>query len=327
MQACEYLTPTFDRRRSAQSPLTFSDSASEALLARIEACRNFELDGMEIAQGIVPNIDAVSARTIDLIPAPRRRAEGIAVGDGVFVVDARTFPSPTVAERAFLKPLYEPTDADRYAIVKKPSRRIIYSSKAALGAGRLPERLMKHLEKYREIMRERRENKTGRIDDYHLHWPRDRRFFAPGPKILCVRKCETPTFAYTADEAYVMMAFNVIKTDRIDNLYLTGLLNSRMVKFWLRHRGKMQGSNFQLDKEPILAIPICVPAAAEQARIGRLVGRVIESQQRLAMVRGSAEQVQLAQLFAQWDGDIQKSIEAIYGVPDQTLLQPAAVAP
>ena len=242
------------------------------MLDRIAACRNFELDGKrEIAQGIVPNIDVVSARSIDLIPAPRRRSENIAVGDGVFVVDERTFPSPTVEEREFLKPLYEPTDVDRYAITKTTSRRIIYSSKAALGRAKLPERLMEHLKKYREIMRERRENKTGQIDDYHLHWPRDRRFFAPGPKILCVRKCETPTFAYTANEAYVMMAFNVIKTDRIDNLYLTGLLNSRLIKFWLRHKGKMQGNNFQLDKEPILAIPICAPAAAEQERVARLV--------------------------------------------------------
>ena len=81
---------------------------------------------------------------------------------------------------------------------------------------------MEHLKKYREIMRERRENKTGQIDDYHLHWPRDRRFLEPGPKILCVRKCEAPTFAYTEDEAYVMMSFNVIKTDRIDNLLSRG---------------------------------------------------------------------------------------------------------
>ena len=50
-------------------------------------------------------------------------------------------------------------------------------------------------------------------------------------------------FAYTEDEAYVMMAFNVIKTDRIDNLFLTGLLNSRLVQILAAARGKMQGNN------------------------------------------------------------------------------------
>ena len=33
-------------------------------------------------------------------------------------------------------------------------------------------------------------------------------------------------------------------------------MNSRLVEFWLRHRGKMQGDNFQVDKQPLLEIPI-----------------------------------------------------------------------
>ena len=132
----EYLTPTFNRHRPPRSPLTLpSDSLHPQRCST--GSRRAEISNWhgkrEIAQGIVPNIDVVSARSIDLIPAPRRRSENIAVGDGVFVVDERTFPSPTVEERAFLKPLYEPADVDRYAITKTTSRRIIYSSKAALG--------------------------------------------------------------------------------------------------------------------------------------------------------------------------------------------------
>ena len=34
------------------------------------------------------------------------------------------------------------------------------------------------------------------------------------------------------------------------------ILNSNLIAFWLRNKGKMQGSNFQIDKEPILNIPI-----------------------------------------------------------------------
>jgi hypothetical protein len=41
--------------------------------------------------------------------------------------------------------------------------------------------------------------------------------------------------------------------------YLTALLNSKIVAFWLRYQGKMQGDNYQIDKEPILNIPIKVP--------------------------------------------------------------------
>ena len=316
--AYEYLTPTVNPKRAAQAPLAFSASSVEQLLDRINSCRNFQLDGnKEIAQGIVPNIDVVSARNIDLIPKHRIRTESIQVRDGVFVVNARFFTSPSPKECEFLKPLYEPTDVDRYAIVRNPTRQIIYSSKAIIGRRKLPDRLMAHLKKFREIMREWRENKSGQIDYFHLHWPRDPRFFRPGPKILCVRKCEAPTFAYTTKEAYVMMAFNVIKSDRINLLFLTGLLNSRLVRFWLRHRGKMQGNNFQIDKEPLLAIPILAPVDNEQQQIGNMVERIIECRHQLSKARSSAEQEQVSRLMVQWDEEIQTSIKSLYSVSDE----------
>ena len=45
--------------------------------------------------------------------------------------------------------------------------------------------------------------------------------------------------------------------------YLTALLNSSLVKFWLRYKGKMQGNNYQIDKEPLLGIPIKKPTSVE----------------------------------------------------------------
>ncbi len=43
--------------------------------------------------------------------------------------------------------------------------------------------------------------------------------------------------------------------------FLTALLNSRLIAFWLRHRGKMQGDQSQVDKGPLLEIPIIKPKA------------------------------------------------------------------
>ncbi|EOI5969533.1 TaqI-like C-terminal specificity domain-containing protein, partial [Campylobacter jejuni] len=95
-----------------------------------------------------------------------------------------------------------------------------------------------------------------RLDFYHLHWARDERFFESGEKIVSVRKCIEPIFSYLNNEAYVMLSLNVIKTQRINVKYLTRLLNSKLVAFWLKHKGKMQGNNYQIDKEPLLNIPI-----------------------------------------------------------------------
>lgn len=310
-----YLEPTFDRGRIPSAPLTFSASNLETLLDKIASKRNFELNGnAEIAQGIVPNPDVVSSRSLQLIPEKKRAENAITVGQGVFVVAANHFGSPNKSETHFLKPLYEPTDVGQYAITRDSTKAIIYSTRSNAQNETLPMRLKNHLEKYREIMEERRENKRGRIDFNHLHWPRDVRFFEQGEKILAVRKCEEPTFAYTESEAYVMMSFNIIKTDRVNLLYLTALLNSRLVRFWLKHRGKMQGQNFQVDKEPLLAIPLCVPETSEQERLAKITKRIIECKQKMAGVTTDSAQIQLQRSFEQFEAQLDDAIGTLYGL-------------
>lgn len=126
-----------------------------------------------------------------------------------------------------------------------------------------------------EIMAERRENLEGKLEYYHLHWPRSRMFFERGPKILSIRKCAEPTFIYSEMETYVMMSINVIKTNRLNLKYLSALLNSKLEAFWLQRMGKMQGNNYQIDKEPLLAIPIYNPLNQEQQPLISLVDKIL----------------------------------------------------
>jgi len=108
-------------------------------------------------------------------------------------------------------------------------------------------------------MEERRENLSGSIEYFNLHWPRDGAYFKKGPKIISLRKCKRPTFAYTEEECYVMLTFNVIKTDRLNLKYVTAILNSNAVYFWLRKKGKLQGDQLQIDTGPLQQIPIPKP--------------------------------------------------------------------
>ncbi len=146
-------------------------------------------------------------------------------------------------------------------------------------------------------MDERRENKNGRLDFYHLHWPRDPFFFEKGDKILSVRKCAEPTFVYSSDEAGVMMSFNVIRSSRIDLKYLSGIFNSSLIRFWLRYRGKMQGFNFQVDKEPLLNIPIFKPEST--AIFSTLVDYIIATKklEKEAQINSHVPNSHLVQLF------------------------------
>jgi len=312
-QDLDYLAAKFDRRCDTKAPFSFSKADITAITEKIAGAANFQFEGnREIAQGIVPNIDVVTKRGIQLIPNRQRIERGVRVGDGVFVVPKGQFPSPDASEKRFLKPTYDPIEVSRYTITKRPSRMLIYSKPGITENTPLPRRLRRHLDRFKEIMAQRRENQSGRIETYHLHWPRDERFFAKGPKILAVRKCGEPTFAYTEDEAYVMMAFNVIKTDRVNLLFLTGLLNSAVIRFWLRHRGKMQGDNFQVDKEPLLALPIRVPGAGEQQDIADQVRRVIEVTKMAATAATSAETTRCERQLREAEFAVEESIADLY---------------
>ena len=180
----------------------------------------------------------------------------IKVGEGVFVVDKDFFVSLSDIEKKYIKPLYEPYQLKKYSVMVY-DKEILYITKQNYNND--APTLISHLEKYREIMDNRRENKNRRLDFYHLHWSRNKLFFESGEKILSIRKCSEPTFVYTTDEAYSMMSINTIRSKRIDMQFLTLLLNSRLVEFWLKNMGKMQGDNFQIDKEPLLSIPIFEP--------------------------------------------------------------------
>jgi adenine-specific DNA-methyltransferase len=109
-----------------------------------------------------------------------------------------------------------------------------------------------------------------------LHRSREERFFT-GEKIIAVRKCAEPTFTYTDFDCYVSATFYVIKTDRVNLKYLTAVLNSKLIQFWLRNKGKMQGNNYQIDKEPLLAIPIYKPPGPAQEPIITLVDMIMSA--------------------------------------------------
>ncbi|WP_435415090.1 Eco57I restriction-modification methylase domain-containing protein [Polaribacter aestuariivivens] len=242
----------FDSNLYYDSLITFNNPRIDNVLNTIILNEVEFLRENEIAQGIVPNPDVVNSRNIKKIPEEKVLSNNINVGDGVFVIN--NHHELNKSQSNFIKPLIEPTETGRYLPVDNYSQKILYLTKS--NSQNVDSDILEHLEKYREIMDDRRENLNGRLDFFHLHWPRVESYFESGAKILSVRKCDVPSFTYTESEIYVMMAFNIIKSDRFDLKYLTSLLNSKLIAFWLRFKGKMQGNNYQVDKEPLVNIPI-----------------------------------------------------------------------
>jgi adenine-specific DNA-methyltransferase len=268
---CIYLEQNIIPKKALNQLLTFTNSVNDLILNKLIEKKNFSLDEKnEIAQGIVPNPDVLSKKSYSNYYADNLNYK---VGEPVFILPKNHLKNLNQTEISFLKPLYEPTDLERYFVSKSFSKEIIYLTKK--NEVKDLDGIISHLEKFKDVLNERRETLSGQIKFYHIHWARDEKFFKKTAKILIPRKTLKPVFSYTEQETYVMMSCNVIISNRINQKYLTGLLNSKLIEFWLRNKGKMQGNNFQLDKEPLLNIPIFSPTEIKQKEVQNLVDQIL----------------------------------------------------
>lgn len=206
--------------------ISFVDETASSVLAQIDSARSFELAESEVAQGIVGDPD-----------------------------DAFNFAQDgkyTSKERSLLYDYY--TSVERYA--SGTIRGLIaYLNKSITDIGEYPN-IKKQLDTFAPKLKKRREVLNGRIKYFHLHWPRDEKFFQKGPKIVCAIRTPHPAFFYTEDKYYGSRALNFIKTDRLNLKVLTGILNSKVSYYWLKNKGKQLGDLLQVDKGPLLNIPI-----------------------------------------------------------------------
>lgn len=260
----EYLSPIFTRKSFEGKYITFS--SDEAILDKIANAKNvIYLTNNEVANGIHPHYDFINNKLAE--------NSRFFAGEGIFGLSSEECEHLNLSdtERQLIKPYYNNADlVDRYYTRSKNKYWIIYTDsrfKNPKSMDKYPN-LKAHLDKFAEII-------TSDNKPYGLHRAREERFFK-GEKVIALRKCVgRPLFSYSDFDCYLSATFYVVKTDRVNMKYLTGLLNSKLIQFWLRNRGKMQGNNYQLDKEPLVAIPIAVPPKEVQTKIATLVDYII----------------------------------------------------
>ncbi|WP_302614921.1 N-6 DNA methylase [uncultured Bacteroides sp.] len=261
----QYLEPTYNRLEMRNKFITFSDSEDLFMKIRQRSDAIF-LENKEIAQGIVFPQDFLNKKGQQILGHHK-------VGDGIFGLTNQELSNLNLPEyeMVLIKPYYTTEQVKRYfTLTGANTQWLIYTDSTYKDESSMDSFpvLKAHLDQFRPIF-------TSDNKPYGLHRARDPRFFS-GSKIICQRKCaELPIFSYSDGECYLTQTFNIIKTNRVNLKYLTGLLNSKLIAFWLRNRGKMQGSNYQLDKEPLQQIPIPVPEIEVQTRIGHLVDEII----------------------------------------------------
>lgn len=257
--------------------ITFSTSEFGSIFDKLESKRNFELTDKEVGQGIVCPQEYVIDKHLPSL------SEKVKSGEGIFVLKAKEVESLGLdgAERKILKPFYTTNEISRYYSNPRTDLRIIYSDREANKNIEKFPKIKEHLHKYAPII-------TSDFAPYGLHRARDEKFFR-GPSIFSIRKTDKPQFSYVNFPCYVSQTYFVISTVRVNLKFLTGLLNSNLVHFWLKSRGKLQGNLFQIDKGPLMQIPIHVGNDDQQERIALHVDQMLKLQKELREVPEHSE--------------------------------------
>ncbi|ECO2691799.1 class I SAM-dependent DNA methyltransferase [Campylobacter jejuni] len=241
------LTP----KKFIDKTLNFTKSDYEELFKKIQKYGKFYLEESEVAQGIVPAIDEA------------------------FVIKDKNVFSKN--EQCFIKEYYTGLSGKFYSSFT--DKYLIYLSNKNY-SGNLDDlpNLKQHFQKYKEILKESKiKYKTPNKPYFYLHREREEKFFKKGEeKIISQVRCIEPIFVYSNENFYGSRALFFIQTCRINLKYLTGVLNSKLIAFWLKHKGKIQGNLFKIDKEPLLNIPIVNINSKNEKLANKLISLVDE---------------------------------------------------
>ena len=296
------LNPKIIRAQPYDKALVFADPGIDAVLSRLQAVPHTTIEDSEITQGIVTPQGCVIKAHIDQL------GSGFSVGQGIFVINDNEKSQLALSpdELELIKPYFTTEELGRYWGNDSNKHWVIYTSskfKQPAAIKGYPN-IKSHLDQFRKVI-------TSHNKPYGLHRSRSQDFFE-GEKIISLRKCERPTFTYTGYPCYVSQTFNVIKTTRFDLKYLTAVLNSQIVSFWLRYRGKMQGSMYQVDTEPLLAVPICNANTAQQHAIATLVDTLLALYKQLSSESVDHIRERLIRYIDETEAGIQDEITKLY---------------
>ncbi len=206
----------------------------------------------------------------DVVNNDRKKILGknFKIGDGIFSITTaeKDALNLTTQELEIIKPEYTTKEIDRYFANNKNTRWTIYTNSSFKEPNKINNypNIKKHLDKFSSVI-------TSANAPYGIHRTRRENLFL-GEKIITARKCTyKPRFSFVDFNSYVSGTFAVIKPNDINLKYLTGVLNSKLVAFYLKNKGKMQGSNYQLDIEPLCKIPIAIASQKQQIDITQKV--------------------------------------------------------
>lgn len=235
-------------------------------------------DLCNVNQGLVSGCDRVSKRHIENYELPTA-----VKGAGVFVITAEEAKDLELSaeDEELLKPWFKNSDIEQYfAKEETKDEYILYLKESNL---ELPRAIERHLQPFKEILKERREVAANRRSWWELQWPRREEIFE-GPKLVVPQRSKINAFAYNEVPWYASadVYFITQKQFKVKLKYILALLNSNLYYLWLYYKGKKKGNLLELYQQPLTEVPIKIINHAQQDIFVDLVDKIERGKEDLA---------------------------------------------
>ncbi len=220
------------------------------LIKKIKEESTFLLgDFFDIHQGIVSGADVLHEKKQLSYEIDARGSQGI------FVLSEEEIKANNLLSSKYLRPFYKNSHIDHFTLKKPSDKWILYlTGKEGLTAEDVEYR---YLSSFRPILEDRREVKEGKRSWYALQWPREEEIFTL-EKIVVPHRNRMNRFMISREDFYASadVYYIIPRGDYFSLEIIAGILNSRLMYFWLYNRGKKKGPILEMYATPLRRIPI-----------------------------------------------------------------------
>jgi len=268
----------------------------------------------EVNQGVISGCDSLSKKLLGKI----MNQKDVSLKDGIFVFDLKSARDMKIIktfsdkEKMLLHPFFKNSEVIRYWCNKDHRKLLLYINKDFQDLKDYPN-IKNHLNRFKEVLNDRREVKQGKIKYFSLQWPRVKEIFEK-PKICVPYRSDINSFAFNDIPWYCRSDCYVItqKNRKADLKYILALLNSRLYYIWLYYKGKRKGKKLELFQTPLSEIPLKIPSKEQQKIIVDYVNKILNITDDVNYPKNEEEKLNVRKI----EKKIDSIIFELYGISD-----------
>lgn len=301
--------------------INFLDMQIFSLCDKVKSNSNFILDELcTVSGGISSSADKVTNGNIKHCSEKEIIRNDIKLADGILLLDENELESLGLGEEELkhIKPLFKSSEIVKYATNIKAKNFLIYTDHNNANEIMKCKKIFGHLKRYKTILENRSqdielENAMSKGYWFVLTNGRSKINFTR-EKIVCPYRAKGNIFGfndvswYAGRDVYFLVDFNE------DVKFLLGVLNSNVIKFWLKYKGKRKGDIYEIYPEPLKNIPIATKGRELKQKIIAKVNEILNT---ISNDFTYPSDTQKSKRVANIEGDINNYVYNLYGLNNE----------